>query len=52
MTAGDVLTFVVDADDDGTKLKVAITGKGIVVADDITMSKIGTRVWILVIKAA
>ena len=52
MAAGDVLTFIVDVDDDGTKLDAAITGNGVVVADDITMTSKGNRATVLVIKAA
>ena len=53
MAAGDVVTFIAAVDDDGTKLDTAITGNGVVVADDITMCSLpGNRVCVLVIKAA
>jgi len=53
MAAGDVVTFIADVDDDGTKLDAAITGNNVVVADDITMTSLsGNRVVVLVIKAA
>jgi hypothetical protein len=53
MAAGDVQVYVCGADDGGTKLDTLLTGKGIVVADDITMCSLpGGRVCVLVIKAA
>ena len=52
MAAGDIQVYVADADDDGTKLDAVLTGNGIVVADDISITTVGTRVWVVVVKAA
>lgn len=52
MTAGDKDIYIVDADDDGTKLQAVLDAATIVVADDISMTTVGTRIWVLVIKNA
>lgn len=53
MAAGDVETYVVQVNDDGTVADTALTGKGILVADGISCCRLsGNRVFVLVIKAA
>jgi hypothetical protein len=53
MAAGDLLSYVIPVNDDGTVIKTFLTGKGIVVADDITITHIGhNRVLVFVVKAA
>jgi len=52
MAAGDKHIYIADADDDGTKLQAVLDAATIVVADDVTMTTVGTRIWVLVIKAA
>lgn len=53
MAAGDIKTFVVHVNDDGTALKNALTGQGIVVADSVSVSQIHhNRVVVVVVKAA
>lgn len=52
MAAGDINTYVVAVDDDGTKLAAALAGN-VVVADDVTMCSLpGNRVCVVVVKAA
>lgn len=50
MAAGDVL--VIEANGNSADIDTALTGKGIVVADNITMCARGNKVLIVVIKAA
>lgn len=52
MAAGDKKIYVAPVDDDGTKLQAVLDAATIVVADDITMTKVGNKIWVLVIKAA
>ena len=51
MATGDIQVYIAAADDDGTKLDAVLTGNSIVVADSISMTKIGTKIWVLVVKA-
>lgn len=53
MAAGDVQVYVIPVNDDGTGMDTFLTGKGIVVADSVSMAQINhNRVVVLVIKAA
>ena len=53
MANGDILTFILDASDDGTIVNNALTAATIVVEDDITMTKLqGNKVLVVVVKAA
>jgi len=53
IAAGDIETYIVAGDDDGTKADTALTGNGIVVADSVSCCSLpGGRVFVLVVKAA
>ena len=53
MADGDILTFVVPVNDDGTAADATLTAAPIVVADNITCCSLGrNRVFVLVVKAA
>ena len=51
MAAGDVEVYIASGDDDGTKLAAVLAGN-VVVADSLSITKIGTKIWAVVVKAA
>ena len=52
MASGDIQTFVLTVDDDGTKADTALTGQSIATTDTLAMCSLpGNKVFVLVLKS-